>query len=131
MRRSELSYLGVALVIAVSACALLYLMIVWAYNRMPGQTQERGTRHAVTWIGDNKISVSRLSCGPDSDHDGYASCTVVSPDGSKIFLQCISSWFDELTGAKGCKEMDSLIKINTPTGKQRDDRPTVPPMNSK
>jgi hypothetical protein len=78
---------------------------------LPGKTEARATKNAKRWVAKSNLSAKRLSCAYDSDRDGYGSCTLVTTANERIFLQCPSGWFINLTGATGCKEIESNLKI--------------------
>lgn len=85
-------------ILAATVTALLF-------NNM-GATERRATEIAHKYVADNNIQVKRMACAGDSDHDGYGTCTVVTPD-EKIFLQCPASWESvKLWGASSCKEVE-------------------------
>jgi hypothetical protein len=63
------------------------------------------------FISNNHLQVKRKSCAGDSDGDGYGSCTVVTTEGEKIFLQCPSDFLGNLSGGTGCKETTGVVKV--------------------
>jgi hypothetical protein len=82
------------------------------YQSTPGKTLARTEANVTEWVSKHGIQVQRLSCAHDSDSDGYGSCTIVTTSGEKIFLQCVGGWLTSAFGGRGCKEVDTLIKLN-------------------
>lgn len=93
---------------------LVFVSIVgsWFVNT-PGQTEGRATNHMNEWVQTNvKEPIKRSSCAHDSDGDGYASCTVATQSGEKIFLQCPSGFTTVALGASNCKEVEGNLKLS-------------------
>ena len=85
----------------------------------PGQTEARSVIAAENWAKKSGVTPQRSNCAPDADGDGYGSCTVVTQSGEKVYLQCAASWWNHFTGSKGCKEVETNIRIDGRLGSPR------------
>jgi len=71
-----------------------------------GATERRAMVAAKMFISQNGMKVKRITCAGDSGGDGYGTCSVLTSEGEKIFLQCPTGFFDtKLFGATQCKEV--------------------------
>ncbi len=111
MKNKGISLIEIMIVMAI--LGILLTIVISTTINSPGVTENRATTNADKWISETGITIKRKSYSHDSDGDGYGSCTVVTQEGEKIYLQCVSGWFQEFTGASGCKEVDTLIKFNS------------------
>lgn len=83
------------------------MMITGMLMNNRGATEARALEGAKSFINENQLAIERLTCTGDSDGDGYGSCTVVTSEGEKIHLSCVTGYLDtHLWDAKGCKEVD-------------------------
>ena len=101
-------------VIAVIVAIFGIIVAGSAYNPVmnsPGATERRVTDNAKVWAKESNVKYSRLSCAYDSDNDGYGSCSLAKKSSEKITLQCPTGWWTNYTGARQCKELDSINKI--------------------
>ena len=84
-------------------------MVASASINSPTATRDRAAQSMHQWVNENNLQTTRASCAPDSDMDGYASCSLVTDKGEKIFLQCTSGAY---FNADTCKEVDGgVVKI--------------------
>lgn len=111
--RKQTFVVNAMLVLATSFIAFIFLAVAVssAFN-LPGATKKRATEQAWAYAKENGYRVNRLSCVHDGDGDGYASC-VMHPEGEeRIFLQCSVDFFAVLLGGDGCKEIESIFKLD-------------------
>jgi prepilin-type N-terminal cleavage/methylation domain-containing protein len=99
----------IELIVVIAIVMIAGVGIANYFLNSPVHTRGRATESMLQWVSENNIQTIRASCAPDSDTDGYASCTLVTDKGEKIFLQCTSSAF---MNADTCKEVDGgVVKI--------------------
>lgn len=104
--------MGIALtVIAVIAFLIFFGLASKLFLNRPGQTEERAYIALANWQAKNDLAFTRKTCAPDTDRDGYGSCTVVTTEGEKIYLECSSTWWMHVTGSTGCKEVETTVKM--------------------
>lgn len=97
--------LSMLFIVCLASIALASMFV----NNM-GATEKRTKEAALAFMSDNDLTKKRLTCSGDSDGDGYGSCTLVTTEGEKIQLQCVSGFMaTKLWGATGCKEVDMRI----------------------
>lgn len=114
MKTYQKAFALIEVMIVLCIFGIFVSILAAAFMNNPGATEERAKESAHGWLTSNNIAPKRFSCAHDSDGDGYGSCTVVTQTDEKIYLQCVSGWFQKLTGASSCKEVDTLIKISAP-----------------
>lgn len=107
-------YTMTELTVMLSAVSLLGFMATSLVLDNPGATEKRAAESARLWLTEQRVDLKRLSCAYDSDGDGYGSCTVVTQNDERIFLQCPASWFNNAMGAHTCKEVGENIKLAVP-----------------
>lgn len=112
MTRYRNSFPWTGLLASIAIVAFLGLLVASFIGNLPGATQERALGNARKWAGEAKVETSRLTCVHDSDGDGFSSCTAVTTAAEKIYLQCASGFFGALTGAVGCKEIETTLHLN-------------------
>lgn len=112
MRKISRGFTLIELLVVVSMLATIGLMASSFLLNTPGATLGRAEAQMRIWLGENNMTPKRASCSHDSDGDGYASCVVVTTTEEKVFLQCVSGWVDTMLGARGCKEVETTMKIN-------------------
>ena len=109
----------VELMIVVAIVGIIASVVSSGLLNTRGATEDRAYQGATKFIDDNNIAVLRKTCAGDSDGDGYGTCTIVQAvrqadgsvaEGSKIRLECPTNWFDRLTGAVSCKEIDLIVR---------------------
>lgn len=104
----------IELLIALAIVSIVLSLVMTAGCDTAGRTEARARANADAWIAANDVKdIKRMSCAHDSDGDGYGSCTIVTNDGEKIYLQCVAGWLQGATGASSCKEVDTLMKVDT------------------
>lgn len=82
-----------------------FVFLVNKYLNGMRATEIRAQENAQTFIEKYSLQVKRMTCGGDSNKDGYGTCNLTLDDGEKISLKCPTGFFDVvLFGAKGCKE---------------------------
>lgn len=96
--------------IVLAIVLILSMVVGGAFLNTPGQTEERSLENAKAWVQSQNLTAKRLSCAHDSDGDGYASCTLVTQEDEKIYLQCPAGFMQEVMGAKSCKEIEMTIQ---------------------
>jgi len=90
-------------------------------------SEKRAKKNAQRFVDTHKINVKRLTCAGDTvdpkykARDGYGSCALVTNEGEKIMLQCPADFFENLLGARSCKEY--FITLNF-TSSNSDPAPT-------
>mgnify|MGYP003648941336 CR=1 FL=1 len=96
---------------AISILAVLCIFAIFGvsvFMNTPGATQARAEEQGRNWVTTNNIyEIKRFSCAFDSAGTGLGTCTIVTAT-EKIYLQCVSGWYSKLTGATGCKEVDTF-----------------------
>jgi prepilin-type N-terminal cleavage/methylation domain-containing protein len=102
----------IELMIVIAIIGILASIVGGSFLNTPGKTQAEAEAQGHAWVEKNNVTdIKRFSCAPDSDGDGYGTCTVVTGT-EKIYLQCVTGWYNGATGATGCKEVDTLVKLN-------------------
>tara|TARA_R110002073_G_scaffold174482_2_gene331685 strand:+ start:618 stop:944 length:327 start_codon:yes stop_codon:yes gene_type:complete len=96
----------IEIMVVVAIIGILATVLSSAVVNTRGSTENQATANMENFIRDSNIITRRKSCAGDSNHDGYGSCTVVTMDGEKIFLQCPTGVFN--TGTN-CKEVPAYI----------------------
>jgi len=77
-----------------------------------GATERRATELATKFLSQNNIKVKRIICAGDSDANGYGTCSVLTTDNEKMFLQCPTEYFDvNFFGVSQCKEVFYTMNI--------------------
>ena len=109
---------GASLIEGLIALAIVALFLFFTASAIistilnsAGSTERRAFEAARHWMAQNNITATRMSCAHDSDGDGYGSCTVVPPGGEKIYLQCVAGFWQGFWGARGCKEVETTMKL--------------------
>lgn len=107
MRNKGFTIIEIIVVVAIVGILASFILPV-----IVGKNSENyATENMQKFIDANHIEVRRKSCAADRDYDGYGSCTVVTTDGEKIFLQCPSNTLS-ISGANNCKEISGNIKVD-------------------
>lgn len=103
---------GIAVIVIATVVGLVgFGLFSKLFLNRPGQTEERAYVALANWQAKNELTFTRKTCAPDTDRDGYGSCTVVTSEGEKIYLECSSTWWMHVTGSTGCKEVETTIKM--------------------
>jgi len=102
------------LLIVVVIISIIASVTLGIFVNNRGATEKRAKELAINFLQENEIAYKRVSCAGDSDDDGYGSCTVVTEEGEKIYLQCPCDFVSvNFWGAKSCKEIETNIKISS------------------
>lgn len=104
IKNKGFTIIEIAMVLAIIA------IIVGLLINNRGVTEDRAEENLELFISKNNIDVKRSSCAGDSNDDGYGSCSIVTMDGEKIFLECPSSLSSDAFGASNCKEIPAYIR---------------------
>lgn len=111
-RFTSIEVMVVVAILLIFASIILSVFGNFIVNN-PAMTEARAYEHVNTYITKNGIEVKRLTCAHDNDGDGYGSCTILEPNGNKIFLDCPTDWLTtSILNATSCKELDTTIKFN-------------------
>ena len=100
----------IELTIVIAILGVIGSIVYASFSDTRGATQSRAEDNMNLFISNNHLQVKRKSCAGDSDGDGYGSCTIVTTEGEKIFLQCPSDYLGNLGGGTGCKETLGTVK---------------------
>jgi len=104
----------IELAITIAVVGILLTLIGGSYIfNPPGDQEAKAAEEADRFISSNNLQVKRKTCAHDSDGDGMATCTVVLDDGEKIFLSCPVSLGKLWRGASACKEVDTVMQIQS------------------
>lgn len=97
----------IELLVILAILGILAAITYSAWVRDPNTEVLNAKQAAYQWTDENNVQVKRgPSCFHDSNYDNLASCSLVTTDGEKIFLQCVTF---SMRGASGCKEIAGLV----------------------
>lgn len=108
----------IELMTVLAVMAILGVIVANILLNNSGATQKRAKQQAITYASEYGIQYKRLDCLPDSDSDGYSTCTMTTDEKERIFLQCISGFWSGVWGADGCTEVDTVMRLNQRTSRK-------------
>ena len=97
----------------ISVLILVTIAGVVLYVTSPAASQYRGEASLHEFLNDAKITSQVAQCTPDTDGDGYASCTYGYINDLKS-IQCTSSIMSyvPVLGSKSCKmQAQDVVKL--------------------